>query len=329
MTSEETDNVRRKGSVLTTVLRPRGPLDFDHTLARYRIWGEDAANRYVDGTFWRVKSFGARHVLYSVGTRGSVERPHLVITLHGPARSSGALGAIKGEVRNLLNLEADLAGFYRWAEHDPLLAHLGRRFYGMRPPLAADLFEMLVSSITAQQVNLGFAFTTRSRLIRRYGQPMKHGGQVYYAFPRPVALARARASDLRRMQFSARKAEYIIGLARLVESGALDVDELSRLDNGGVIERITEVRGLGRWTAEWFLARGLGRGDVCPAGDLGVRKAFGAFYFKGRQVSEEGIRRLAGRWGDYQNLAVHYLLAGLREAEAITAELGGPGKVSA
>lgn len=114
------------------------------------------------------------------------------------------------------------------------------------------------------------------------------------------------------MQFSTRKAEYIIGLARLVAQGALDFDRLARLPNEQVIAWLTQVRGFGRWTAEWFLARALGRGDVCPAGDLGVRKCFARFYNRGRHVSEQAIRRRARQWGEYQNLAIHYLLAGLR-----------------
>jgi DNA-3-methyladenine glycosylase II len=72
------------------------------------------------------------------------------------------------------------------------------------------------------------------------------------------------------------------------------------------------VRGFGRWSAEWFLARCLGRGDVCPAGDLAVRRAFEHFYGRGRAMPEEAIRRRAARWGANQNVAVHYLLAGRR-----------------
>src|SRR4029077_17609246 len=79
-----------------------------------------------------------------------------------------------------------------------------------------------------------------------------------------------------------------------------------------VIAELTALRGLGRWTADWFLARCLGRGDVCPAGDLAVRKAFVHYYGRGRSLKEETIRRRARAWGEHQNLAVHYLLAGMR-----------------
>ncbi|MBT5874951.1 MAG: DNA-3-methyladenine glycosylase 2 family protein, partial [Candidatus Latescibacteria bacterium] len=78
-------------------------------------------------------------------------------------------------------------------------------------------------------------------------------------------------------------------------------------DDRGV-KQLTALLGVGRWTADWFLARFLGRGDAIAAGDLAVRKSIERFYFKGEKVSEEQIRAFAARWGDYTNLAVHYLL---------------------
>jgi len=118
--------------------------------------------------------------------------------------------------------------------------------------------------------------------------------------------------ELRRMQFTTRKAEYVVGLARRVATGELDLDALPRNTNDEVIETLTAVRGFGQWTAEWFLARHLGRGDVCAAGDLGVRRAFEHFYGRGRELSEAAIRKRSLAWGRHQNVAVHYLLAGER-----------------
>ena len=96
--------------------------------------------------------------------------------------------------------------------------------------------------------------------------------------------------------------------------GALDLDALDAASSVEVITRLTALRGLGRWTADWFLARCCGRGDVCPAGDLAVRKAFEHHDGRGRTLSEEGIRGRPRAWGAYQILAVHYLLAGMRLA---------------
>jgi DNA-3-methyladenine glycosylase II len=140
------------------------------------------------------------------------------------------------------------------------------------------------------------------------------GDAELWAFPDAAALAGARVRDMRGLKYSSRKAEYIRDLARAVVGGTLDLDALDAASSVEVITRLTALRGLGRWTADWFLARGCGRGDVCPAGDLAVRKAFEHHYGRGRTLSEEAIRRRARAWGAYQNLAVHYLLAGMRLA---------------
>jgi DNA-3-methyladenine glycosylase II len=298
-------------------LRPDGPLDADQTLARYRIWGEDPANRLVGDAFYRVVPVDRRPHGYELRWSGAVDDPCLTITIPG-TRSTQVAEAVTAQVSRLLFLDADLPGFYRMAKSDRILRTLILPLYGMRPTLAPTPFEMLVGAITAQQVNLTFAFATRSRLVRRFGRPVDVLGQTVYAFPEPAVLARAKVRELRAMQFSTRKAEYLIGLARLVTSGELDFDRLAVLSNEEIVTALTTVRGLGLWTAEWFLARALGRGDVCPAGDLAVRKAFEHFYGRGRPLSDRAIRHRARQWGPHQNLAVHYLLAGMRRSRTET-----------
>lgn len=297
-------------------LRPDAPLDVPATLARYRIWGEDPANRLVENAFYRAARVDGSLHGYELRWAGSVDEPRLLIAIPG-TRSSRVAEAVTAEISRLLFLGADLPGFYRMAKSDRVLRELIGPLYGMRPTLAPSPFEVLVGAITAQQVNLTFALTIRSRLVRRFGRPVAVRGQTVYAFPEPATLARSAVRELRPMQFSRRKAEYIIGLARLIARGALDLGRLARLPNEAIIAELTAVRGLGRWTAEWFLARALGRGDVCPAGDLAVRKAFEQFYNRGRPVSDRAIRRRARQWGPYQSLAVHYLLAGLRLRRAV------------
>ena len=288
-----------------------GPLDVARTLSRYRAWGEDPANRLTDGAFRRAIRVDGGWRAYELTWSGGPDDAKLRVSVPG-ARRARVLDATLAEVRRLCGLDLDVASFYRAAAADPVLAALVPRLYGLRPTLVPEPFEMLVGAVCAQQVNLTFAFTVRARLVRRYGTPVRGNGATVYAFPEPAVLARARVGDLRRMQLTVRKGEYIVGVARQIVSGALDLSRLAAGSNEDVVEMLTAIRGLGRWTAEWFLARCLGRGDVCPAGDLAVRKAFAHFYNRGRALSERAIRRRAARWGEHQNLAVHYLLAGQR-----------------
>lgn len=296
-----------------------GPLDLARTLSRFQTWGEDPVNRLSEGVFRRAVRVGARWHGYELRWTGGAADTRVIVAVPG-ARSPRVLAAAVAEARRICGADLDLEAFYRAAKEDPVLGELAPRLHGLRPTLMPEPFEMLVGAICAQQVNMTFAFALRAALVRRYGTVIRVGGETVYAFPEPAALARARVRELRRMKFSGRKAEYIIGLARRIDEGELDLVALSARTNEEIIEALTAVRGLGRWTAEWFLARGLGRGDVCPAGDLAVRKAFAHFYNRGRDLSERAIRRRAARWGAHQNLAVHYLLAGQR---LMRADVGG------
>jgi DNA-3-methyladenine glycosylase II len=288
-----------------------GPLDAAATLARYHLWGEDPANRLDGDVFRRILRVGGRLLPYEVRWSGSVDDARLSIAVPG-ADDADVERAVTAEVRRIFGLHFDLTGFYRMAKSDRALAPLVEPLYGLRPTLSPTPLEMLVGSITAQQVNLSFAFACRARLVRRWGTPVRVAGEDLYAFPDAAALAGAQVRQLRALKYSTRKAEYIRDLARAVVAGTLDLDAIACAPNAEVIERLTGLRGLGRWTADWFLARCCGRGDVCPAGDLAVRKAFDHHYGRGRILSEEAIRRRARAWGEHQNLAVHYLLAGMR-----------------
>jgi DNA-3-methyladenine glycosylase II len=292
-------------------LRPRPPLDVDLTLQRYRLWGDDPANVYRDGAFHRVARAGGSRVPFRLTAAGPADRPALSVAFAGPD-TPAVRAAVTAEVRWLLGLDADLTAFYAAVRTDRVLGPLARRFRGLRPSVAPDPFEMLVGAISAQQVNLAFAFATRARLVRALGEPMAFDGVTVHAFPEPAAVAAASVEALRAMQFSTRKAEYLIGLARLVADGSLDLAALAGAPDDAVIARLTAVRGLGRWTAEWFLARALGRPDVCPADDLGVRRAVEALCYGGRACDGARVRRRALGWRPHRSLAVHYLLAGAR-----------------
>jgi DNA-3-methyladenine glycosylase II len=118
-------------------------------------------------------------------------------------------------------------------------------------------------------------------------------------------MASASEDELVAVGFSRRKAEYVVGVAR----GNVDYDGLRDLEDDEIRARLTTIRGLGPWTAEWFLARHLARPRAWPAGDLALRKAADVFY--GLDVHELG-RRL----DPFQNLSAHYLLSGMRLAAA-------------
>ena len=165
-------------------------------------------------------------------------------------------------MRRYLGAPFDLDAFYAFAATEPVLAQLVPALRGFRPPLVPDPFETLVTSISAQQISLQAAFSIRNRLIEAFG--VQH--EVAYAFPTRERLALARPEEIVAVGFSRRKAEYIVGVAQ----ADLDLDALALLPDDEVKAALVALQGIGEWTADWFLARHLGRPEAWPAGDLGA-----------------------------------------------------------
>jgi DNA-3-methyladenine glycosylase II len=259
------------------------PYDFERSLDRFTFWGVDRANVWHDGGLHRVVD---GHEVRISAAEGGVDL--------APFNA-----AIERVVSKLLGLEFDLPPFFEFAQHDPVLADAVRLLPGFRPPLAPDPFEALVSSITAQQVSLHSAFAVRSRFIDRFGVAAEHA----VAFPTRERVATAKEEELTALGFSLRKAEYVLGIAR----ADLDFVEFEKLPDDEVKARLMALRGLGEWSADWFLARQLARPQAWPAGDLGLRKAVLAFYPDVTDVRAAGVR-----FHPFQNLSAHYLLAALR-----------------
>lgn len=284
-------------------------IDFEATLDRYRRYGSDLANRFQDGVFSKVVRTPMGLCLFELYQSG--KKIELSLKSKGEARDSdpSAIDAARVAAKKILGLSFSLQDFYAFASDDPVLTASIRAHYGLRPNLQVDPFEMLVASITAQQINLGFAYTVRGRLVAEYGEKLQVDGEECYAFPTPGILADLQPGDLLPLQFSRQKERYILNLAQAIRSGDIELDRLAEMDDASVQKNLTALVGIGRWTADWFLARYLGRGNAIAAGDLAVKRSIERHYFDGERVSEERIRDFASVWGDFTNLAVQYLLA--------------------
>lgn len=267
------------------------PYDFALSLERYRTFGPDLAYLWHEGALYRA--------IDGVEVR--------IAAAPGGVEIEPEDDALAEPVRRLLGAPLDLDGFLEVARGDETLDAIARRLPGFRPPLAPDPFEMLVSSITAQQVSLRAALAIRNRLIQRFSEPVG----LVYPFPSRERLARAAPEELTAVGLSRRKAECVVAIAQ----SELDLDGLAELEDAAVVERLRELPGVGEWTAEWFLARHLGRPDVWPAGDLGLRKAVSVLYADGREVSIAEAREVGERFAPHRNLAAHYLLTGMRVLE--------------
>ena len=244
-------------------------------------------------------------VTYTAEVTGRSDQPSLTVSFTADHVDRAA--EIGRAVR--ATLLTDISALAELAAADEAVAQLARRYPGTVPLLYRDPFTALIRSISAQQVNLRWAATVRARLARRYGTHHRLGGwEVWSLHPEPFA--DARLEDLRTLQLTTAKSLSVIAVARAAHAGELPLAELEALGDEQLITHLSGLRGIGRWSAEWFLARTLGRPRVV-AGDLGVRKAIGRLYGTPVMPSELEVRRLTAHWGaaatHAQALALHDL----------------------
>lgn len=232
----------------------------------------------------------------------------------------GELGAnewdeLRKQVRKMFSLDVNLEPFYELACRDENLFPLVEERKGMHLVLEPTLYECLVKTIISQQLNLAFAATLTQRFIQLKGEKFHAQGKEWTVFPTPEQVATLKAEDLQALQFNRRKAEYIIDLSRLIVEGKLDLEELEYLSDEEVMERLLPIRGIGRWTVECVLLFGLGRPNLLPAADIGLRNAIKHFYGLRERPNEKTVRQIGESWSPYRSYATFYLWDALSDVK--------------
>ena len=247
-------------------------------------------------------------MLVSLRSVGTVRKPKLEVTVESKSKISKKEDKeITSKVSHIFGLEQDLEGFYSFAEKDPVLRRAVRDFHGLRGYSEPAVFETIVIAILEQQVTLNYARKMRELLIKKFGDKLEVNDQVYYAFPSPEALGKASIEELKKCGLSGYKASYIKEISKSIFKGEFNPEKLRQLSTRKAMESLMKLKGIGRWTAEYILARGLGR-NVIPADDVALRKATSEFYFSGKELSGEEIREFAQKWDKYRGLSAFYLL---------------------
>ena len=264
------------------------------------------------GLEYRYRSFtfveGGRRILRAWGTRA---RP-FVVGVERDGRRWRVLGARVGPaaartaVREIFNLQHPIESFYRQVRSEPILSGMERRAFGLRIPRDPSVYESLVHAIVGQQLSVRAADTIRHRLDAATGASVVIAGVRVAVPPAPTRLIRLGTEGLRSVGLSRAKAAALLSLAHRELDGAFAPGRFARRGSEAIVKALDGEPGVGRWTAENAVLRGLGRPDVFVAGDLGVRLALAAYWGRTRAVDEEEARAWARShypgWGSYATM---------------------------
>ncbi len=298
---------------LSFVLHPIAPFRLDLTAWALRRRPHNEIDRWDGHSYARTIVVDDRAVDLEVTQAGPASRPALRVVVHGAVGRAGRMTA-SAVLSRALGLDTELADFYRMARGDVRLAPLVERFRGLKPPRFPTVFEAVVNGIACQQLSLTVGITLLTRLCTLCGLRSPSGA---HAFPRPEDIATLRPAQLRALGFNRNKARALIEVARRVEDG-FDLEALADLDDQEVVERLVAQRGIGRWTAEYVLLRGLGRLAMCPGDDVGARTNLARWMKLRTPLDYDRVRQLARRWQPYPGfLYFHLLLQSLDEAGAL------------
>lgn len=293
-------------------LEANGPLNWAECLKHLGRSEAETMHRLANGRVSKAVVLGGRPVVLEVAAhaRPSGSAALRVGFPHG-GDTPELRAAAADYVREWFGLDEDLRPFYEMARRDALLAPAVAAHAGLRLIGIPDLFEALVWSVIGQQITLGFAYAMKKRLVETYGESLPietaAGEAPYRLFPRPARLAALTPNDLRPLQFSVRKAEYIIGIARLMEEGRLSKSSLSAMSEQEAREALLAIRGVGAWTADYVGMKCLRRASAFPATDAGLHQALRSGLRLDRKPLPEEIARAAAPWRGHEAYAVFYL----------------------
>ncbi len=289
-------------------LQPESPFNFDLS-AKIFSNGDPQIQKYENGYYWQIIRLNDKLVLITVNSLGTVDNPELAVeVLPDKDLDNDDVMVVKKIVSSIFNLDFNLKNFYDDMKVDRIMSQLTKQLRGLNSPTTPTFFEAIVSSIIEQQISLKAARSIETRMIKKFGDSLNLNNKIYYEFPTPKKLYKLERDDLRRVGLSFRKGEYVIGLSKNIMDDEVDLGRLKIRNTQDIIDELLNIRGIGVWTAELSVIRGLHRLFVVPADDIGLRRIVSHYYNDENPVSPDELRDIAKIWGKWSGLAIFYLV---------------------
>ncbi|MXQ52461.1 DNA-3-methyladenine glycosylase [Shimazuella sp. KC615] len=211
-----------------------------------------------------------------------------------------------------LDLDTELHQFYDLVKNDKILGTLITRYHGLRIVGIPDLFESLCWAVIGQQINLTFAYTLKRRFVENFGRSYEWNNRSHWIFPEPSQLSDQSIQQLRQLQFTQRKAEYIVGIAKEIVNGNLLKKTMIK-DLQKAEQQLLAIRGVGPWTAHYAMMRCFRNPSAFPIGDVGLHNALKHLLLRDEKPKLDEIKKIFMPWKNWEAYAVFYLWRSLED----------------
>jgi DNA-3-methyladenine glycosylase II len=294
--------------VAVTVPVP-APFRLDLTVWTLRRQGTNVIDQWDGQWYTRVLVFDNVPVKLTVAQSSPPHDPELAVRLQSCEQLPPTVQAVaQALLQKLLGLSVVLQPFYLLAGHEPALERLARQFSGVRPPRFPTVFEALVNAIACQQVSLAVGILLLNRLAERCGLAFSAGDATMHAFPRPADLLDVPEGQLKQLGFSPQKARALKELACSVANEDSRLELLERASNDEALAYLKTLRGVGRWSSEYVLLRGLGRLNVFPGDDVGGQNNVQQLLGLSTRPGYDELQELTAQWYPYAGFVYFHLL---------------------
>ncbi|RXJ00342.1 DNA-3-methyladenine glycosylase 2 family protein [Anaerobacillus alkaliphilus] len=280
-----------------------GPYNYPRVLERLSY---DPLNVIHDNTIRIPLQLFDDLIVVNVSFSGEIASPTCYVELPKDYEEEGIR-----KVKEVLQLEVPLQQVHNHFLHTDL-EPIFNQFSGLPLVCDFDLYFCMMKTIIHQQLNIRFAYTLTERFVKTFGT--EKDGVWFY--PSAKTVSELKYEDLRELQFSQRKAEYVIDTSRLIVNGELDLAEIRMLQDQEAIDKLVKIRGVGYWTAENILLFGLARKDLFPVKDIGIQNAIKKFYNFEQKPTLEEMLKLSEGWAPYRSYASLYLWESLDNQKA-------------
>ncbi len=289
------------------LLTPTAPYDFDQSLKFLGVFGPTKGEQTVSpGSLTKAVCTDGQAVVFQISSTGTTEEPRLAYTLFS-AQSIGesTKNAVVERMNFFLSLQDDLRPFYRIGREDPDFAPIIEHLYGYHQVKFLTPFENACWAVLTQRNPLNIAQKVKQALIERFGSSLVVNGTTYKAFPEPIQIAVADESELMSLVRNGRRAEHLGAIARAFSK--VDEEFLKTAPDDEVEAWLRGIKGIGEWSADFIMVRGLGRMERVPLTEKRFAEAASKVYGLGEELSREALQRLADKYGQWQGYWAHYL----------------------
>lgn len=280
------------------------PFSFKECLVYLNRSDAECLHQVKDERLIKLVKLGDDQVLLKVSEVGQnlqVDFLNIVPTDSGRAQ-------VAKYIWDLFDMGTDISPFYEMAAQDSILRTIAEKYKGLRIIKINDLFECLSWAVMGQQINLKFAYTLKKRLVEKYGEKLIYEGESYYSFPTPRVISALQVEDLLSLQFTTRKAEYMIGIAKQLEDGLLIKEELElESDYVTLLKKLISIRGIGNWTADYTIMKCFSLNCAFPLADVGIHNAIKGILGLKEKPKLSEIQEMARNWEGWESYAAFYL----------------------